>query len=315
MNDAEVFGCERVIFPVFIELPTSDAPPSAAAALINACRASAAGRSCELSVSARSAESDVVASVDFVDAEQRLATIRIGLGQLPGRTWQTRRMEFRPADDTVERWRSVGLVIGTLAADYTQQRPERPVEAATPVRETPPPFTGARGRSLSIDAGLVGGIALNGAPWSGGPHARASLFPWRAPVAITLALRYEKDLEGGQDFDLEVGSGSVGAAGRWLLGPIGLQPRLELLRQLIVLSAKDAATGAVQSRGRWHTGARAGLDADIHLTGGFFVVGGVDATWVDAPTAIEVRNVSEGELPSLAVTANVGLRWSSGVGW
>ncbi len=304
-----------MIFPVFIELPTGDAPPSAAAALVAACSASAAGRVCQLSVSARSAESDVVASVDFVDSEQRLATIRIGLGLAAERTWQTRRMEFRAADDLTERWRSVGLVIGTLAADYTTQTRAEPLrEPETVVREAPA-VTAPRGRSFAIEGGFVSGLPLNGAPWSGGPYARASFSPTRWPVAIIAAFRYEKDLESGQDFDLELASGSIGAAGRMMLGAVGLQLRLELLRQLIVLSAEDPTTRAVESRGRWHTGARAGLDADVRLTGGFFVVGGVDATLVDAPTQLQVRNVGEGELPNLAVAANLGLRWSSGVAW
>jgi hypothetical protein len=303
-----------VIFPVLIELPTGDTAPSAAAALVEACSASAAGRICQLSDSARSAESDVVASVDFVDPGQRLAMIRIGLGQAPERTWQTRRMEFRAADDATERWRSVGLVIGTLAADYT--RPERPREPERATREAPSPTVNpTRQRGLSIDGGFVGGVALNGAPWTAGPYARASFLPGHFPVAFTIAFRYEKDIDSGQDFDLEFASGSVGAAGRRMLGPVGLQLRLELLRQLIVLSAQDGATGTIESRGRWHTGARAGVDADVHLAGSFFVVGGADATLLDAPTRIQVRNVGEGEAPSLAIAAILGLRWSSDVGW
>jgi hypothetical protein len=306
---------KRVIFPVFIELPSGGTPPFAVAALVEACSASAAGRICQLSGSARAADSDVVATVDFVDHDQRLAMIHIGLGRVADRAWQTRRVEFRQADDTMERWRSVGLVIGALAADYTH-RPERPPAPETAMADPPAPAAHpVEERGLSIDGGFVGGVALNGAPWTAGPYVRASFLPGRVPVAVTISFRYEKDVDGGQDFDLEFASGSVGAAARVTLGALGMQGRLELLRQLIVLSAKDDASGVVERRGRWHTGARAGLDADVHLTGSLFVVGGADATLLDAPTRIQVRNVGEGEAPSLAFAAVLGLRWSSDVGW
>jgi hypothetical protein len=252
----------------------------------------------------------VVAIVDFVDADRRLATIRIGLGQAPERTWQSRRMEFRAEDEPMERWRSVGLVIGTLAADYTQH-PERPRELETPISASPEPPPPSRPCGLSVEGGFVSGVPFNGVPWSVGPFVRGSFRPASLPIGITISLRYEKDIDRGLDFDLELASGSLGGAARVTLGSVGLQFRLELLRQLIVLSAKDDATGTVETRGRWHTGGRVGVDADVHLTGHFFAVGGVDATLLDAPTRLEVRNARQGEVPDLGLAAIIGLRWSS----
>jgi len=310
-----------VIFPVFIELPAGDVPSSAAVALVDACNASAAGRVCRLTASARAEESDVVATVGFSGPEQRSATVRLGLGPPGERTWQTRRLEFRPTDESTERWRSVGLVIGALAADYARP-PERPPPAdkvepsATPVEPTkhPEPQPSARDVLWSIDGGLVSTTPFDQASWRAGAYARASLRPWRAPIALTTSLRYERQLAGAADFDLELGAFSAGAAIRAIMGPVGLEARLEGLRQIVVLSAHDDA-GNDETRGRWHTGLRVGLDVDFRLWGSVLFVAGADATFVDAPTPIEVRNRPAGAVSTITPTVLLGLRWSSEPSW
>lgn len=305
-----------MIFPVFIELPAGDIPPSAAVALIDACSAGAAGRVCRLTDSALTAESDVVASVDFTGPEQRLATVRLGLGWRKERTWQTRRLEFRAADESTERWRSVGLVIGALAADYARLPGANKSEngGGPPDVHVKRPLMKAPPRTWWVDGGLVSTAPVDGIPWRGGVYARASLAPWPVPIAATASFRYERRLAGASDFDLELSSGSLGAALRVEVGGFGVEARLEVLRQFVVLSASDD-NGSSERRGRWHTGVRGGLDVDLRLGDHFLAVVGADATLLDAPTRIEVRNRPVGVVSSVGLAALLGLRWSSDPNW
>src|SRR5258708_11338114 len=99
--------------PIMIELAGGGVSSPSAAAMIEACNASAR-RACEI-VESTPADSDAVARVAWKGTERLQAVVRVGLGRGDRRRWEAREIEFKPADDMAERWRSVGLIIGALA--------------------------------------------------------------------------------------------------------------------------------------------------------------------------------------------------------
>jgi hypothetical protein len=301
-----------VPLPVLIELPNS--PPSGAAAVVEACSAGTDGRECLLVSSVGRADSDVVATVTWRDAERRVAVIRLGLGLGEARVWQTRDIEFKATDDPNERWRSVGLVIAGIAADYAHVIAR--TEPARPAKTEKEPDTRAdqrRKTELWIDASLVAGPSLNEGSWKGGASGRASLTlaPW--PLAVTASVAYERQLTGTHDFTLQLPTASLGALVFMEVGPGVVVGRFEVVERLLVLSASDRATGTSETRHRWQTGGRGGLEAGLPIGAGFWLTGGADVTIVGSSTEIQVLNGSVGRLPGVATSVLLGARWALNV--
>src|SRR5262249_15618416 len=155
------------------------------------------------------------------------------------------------------------------------------------------PETHARERrktELWIDASLVAGPSLNEGSWKGGVLGRGSLTlaPW--PLAVTTSLGYERQLTGARDFTLQWPTGPLGALTFVEVGPGVVVGRSEVVERLIVLSASDPATGASETRHRWQTGGRGGLEAGLPIGRGFWLTGGADVTIVGSSTEIQVLN-------------------------
>jgi hypothetical protein len=295
-----------VPLPVLIDLPNS--PPSGAAAVVEACSAGTDGRECLLVSSMGRADSDVVATVTWKDADRRVAVIRMGLGLGENRAWQTRDIEFKATDDPNERWRSVGLVIAGIAADYAHAH----VEVARPAKaEREPETAPARRRNTELwfDASFVAGPSLNEGSWKGGVAGRTSLTlaPW--PLGVTASFAYERQLTGARDFTLEWPSASLGALAFVEIGPAVVVGRVEVVERLLVLSASDGATGASETRHRWQTGGRGGVEAGLPMGGGFWLTAGADVTILGSATEIQVLNASVGRLPGVAASVLLGARW------
>src|SRR5262245_19662315 len=98
--------------PVIVELPP-DAAAHEAAALVEACNRSLPERGCELARPERDGEARSGLALVRRRGEQKLV---IELGVLRGGkvSWVLRELEFKVDDPEHERWRTVGLVIGTL---------------------------------------------------------------------------------------------------------------------------------------------------------------------------------------------------------
>lgn len=281
--------------------------------MVEACRASAR-RPCEI-VESISADSDAVARVAWKSTERLQAVVRVGLGHGDRRRWEVREIEFKSDDDLAERWRSVGLIIGAVAtfdapalAPAVQPEPPRaaPMVSRAPVDDAVKKTT----RHVWLDAGVVGGPALDKGRWRAGVWIGAAWVPLRIPAAIVASVRYERRFSDAGDFDLSLSSGSLGLLGFADLGPFAIEGRVEVMRRILVLSAADDATGVSETHHRWETGARAGGDVVVRLGGTrFSAVGGADATYAWGATEIAVRGQPVGRLPTVVGSALLGLRW------
>jgi hypothetical protein len=216
-----------------------------------------------------------------------------------------------------ERWRSMGLIIGAIAtADAPEQPPPDPREPPKAMSAVPPaPSVDADKKTTSrlwFDAGGVGGPALDHGRWRAGMWIGVAWAPLRIPAALVASVRYESRFSDGGDFDLTLGSGSLGVLGFARFGSFVLEGRVEMLRRILVVSAADEARGVGETRHRWETGVRAGGDIVAPLgESRFSMVAGADATYVGEGTAIAVSGQRVGRLPSVAGSALLGLRYTT----
>jgi hypothetical protein len=308
---------QSVIFPVFIELPPDvDRSSSSVAALIEGCAATSGGRTCAAGPPDDGAASDLIVAFEFDDPDQRIAQLRLRYGNRSATLSRTERVQFRPTDDARERWRALGLIIGTLAAGQNTRpdevvsiTPQPPRDAASAPLASPIASTPQRARwHLSVDGGFVAGPGIDPSP-SAGLFVRASFAPWSLPIGATAAYRQERQWP-ASDFDVDLGSASLGGFARFELGTVGLEARAEILRQFIALSADDAASGASETRFRWRTGFRAGLDVDLPLAPRFSFLVGVDAVVLDQSTVIRVLNVERGDIPAFHFDGRLAVRFT-----
>jgi hypothetical protein len=121
------------MFPaVVIDLGTPVAPAEAAS-VVAACNAAIVAGSCSLEAAA-SEPAQAIAIVRWSGSEQRRVRIEVGLREADRPAWSVREVTFSPGDPVRERWRTVGLVIATLAGELDTAQDEnentRP-EAAT----------------------------------------------------------------------------------------------------------------------------------------------------------------------------------------
>ena len=306
-------GVSEVPLPIMIDVTGGGVAAPSAAAMIEACNASA-GRTCEI-VESTPTDSDAVAHVAWKGSERLQAVVQVGLGRGDHRRWNEREIEFKPTDDVAERWRSIGLIIGATATAETPDPPaldkSTPPDTVSSVGAAPKDRTGKGTFShFWLDAGGVGGPALDDGRWRAGVWIGGAWAPSKLPVAMVASVRYERRFSTG-DFELSMGSGSLGVLGFLDFGPVALEGRVEVMRRILVLSAADEATGVSETRHRWETGVRAGGDWVVPLRASrLSIVVGADLTYAWEGSEIAVRRQAVGHLPKVVGSAVVGLRWS-----
>jgi hypothetical protein len=309
-----------VILPVFIDLPPNvDRSSASVAALVEGCAATSSGRTCLVNPSS-DATYDLVVTFAFNDAEQRVAELQLRRGSRAAPVWRTEWVEFRPTDDRRERWRALGLIIGTLAAGNTEH-PEEGAPALAPMvtqdapsaLRLPPPVERGNRKSrwnLYLDGGLVAGPGLDASTPSLGLFGRASFAPWSLPVGMTAAYRQERQWA-TSDFGLDLGSASLGAFARVELGQAaGIEARAEVVRRFVILSADDTASGTTETHYRWQTGFRVGFDLDLRFATRFSFLAGADAVVLDQTTVVRVQNAIKGDIPAFYIDGRLGIRFT-----
>jgi hypothetical protein len=283
--------------------------PRAQYALVQACdEAFSAGR-CGLATEAVPAGSAVRhARVRWLDEDQ--LRVRVELAE-HGQA-QRRELEFRTTDSPIERWRAVGLVVGTIADESTARSMTAAPPAPAVSTPTPEPSPRAVPTPLAppdawLDATFIGGPAL-GSSWRFGGSLRTSHRVY-GPVFALGSVRYAERPTDARNLQLRWFWPSIGAGGTWRPAmDFDLQARLELLAELAEATATDGR-GRQDSSKRWAAGARIGADAGWRLLEwGELVVGG-DVSYTGHPIEVRVGNDSVGSVPSTSVTVGAGFRF------
>ena len=100
--------------PVVVEIAPPDAPLPLRQALLSACSRAVHDSGCVEGDTAQAPS--VVAIVSWRSGTH----VRIDVALRPERAWETREIDFETTDAPEERWRAVGLAIGTLASAFVE---------------------------------------------------------------------------------------------------------------------------------------------------------------------------------------------------
>lgn len=305
--------------PVVIELDAADARAPEVGALIDACRSGVSGGDCRLGESAGEVPR-AVAIVRWQNGHRR-ASIEIGIRRGGADHWSTREIAFSDADPDVERWRSVGLVIGAIigeeerAAETPKPAPERPVPPADATKAADRDAGVARpsrrkpALATALEAELDAGPAFDDGTWRTGvgvgilfdlgpvfiAGARAR-YRFRSEDERTLSARWlGLALGGGAHFD-----------------PVPAL-RLEGRAEGVLEHLETSISGPrADSAGRFMFGARAIADAVLELSPPLSAVVGGELTRSTNGTFITVDAARLTRAPPLSWDAFIGIRLALG---
>src|SRR6187399_1112425 len=121
---------------VVIDVGDAQPPRDLVVALVDACSQAAApaGTECHL---VRDAQNEPYAAIAIVTWEEGgKVRVEVGVRKEPVSEWRTRELTFQAQDAEIERYKSIGFVIGSLA---TATRDEAAPEATPPPERPEPP--------------------------------------------------------------------------------------------------------------------------------------------------------------------------------
>ncbi len=306
--------------PVVIELSAADAASAHAGVMVAACTQAVADGECQTAVS-DPADARAIAMVSWDPAR---TSVRIELGVKSGGStrWVSRRLDFRDGDPEIERWRSVGLVVGTLVGEAEQEvertrvaespkpgpTPSPPAARTIDVSPTvpPPARPSLPPTRLWLGVEAVVGPALDDGSWRTGAGVLALYdFP-RAPVLGVGALRYVARPADDRD-----------VAARWFGLSFGLglhhaplpQLRLEVRGEALV-ERMDASVGGRRrdDAGRWYPGGRLVLGAGARVGDWVTFVFAGEFTGLSQGTVITLEDEVVGRAPPLTWALGLGVR-------
>lgn len=328
--------------PVAVEIAPADAPREHVAVLLEACTRTKRDTECVAAESVDDGSTFAVAIVTWQGQERALVEVGLRRGGRP--EWRTRVLDFEGRDDVLERWRTVGIVVGTLANEELDASAERGGTSTTSPSDTSPDSaplqapkaeeassrrqrprssepepletTDAPGRSggsshappsSKTAAVLDLGAALGpalGRARSGG-FARMRIPVFR-PVFGVAAFRYFEQ----SAMPLSVGARwltlAVGAGGVFVASPFELTVSVDGRAEWFTASAERDDREA--SMARWLAGA--GLNATFGwmLLDSLGVFAGGEVAYMFGSTPLKVQGVPAGEDKAARYSGELGLR-------
>ncbi len=307
-----------MVAPIVIDLGIADPPQESVQVLANACSQAATDTTCYLVRQAPEGPYAAIAIVTW-EADDRVR-IEVGLRRAEGAEWRSRDIAFQVADAEIERYRSVGFVIGTLAsADKSELARRREVPRAAPAsvgpppterrrppaKTAPPPESAQPARGFIVVAAAGSRATSEGAPRLGGQlRAGVLVYPRLLLLLSTGASARARDDQGLVLSWLDAGGG-LG----WSLGP-GSGLRLELRLEAVVerLAAEARTPRGVNTRSRTQLAARLGADGVVPLGGFVSLVLGVEALGRGSKTYFSVEGAPAGATELVQLGGALGVR-------
>lgn len=303
--------------PVVIDMGMAEPADALVAPMIEACAKAVGDGDCHLVRDAPQGPYRAIAILTWEGTDK--VRIEVGLRRDEGGTeWRTRALSFQPEDADIERFRSVGFVVGTLASEEESPPPPPPVEAPPPsapptkVEPLPPPLPPPKPSpperpvsSIGL-VGTMGGALDEGAPRYGGAlRGRLGLTSWigvSASVGGSVRPRDHNELM-LRFLDAGLGFGFVLSPPR----PIGWELDLEAVIESFHASA--AASGESDSANRVLPAARLELDLVWAVVPRIQVVLGGNVFARPASTTVMVAGESAGTTGILEVGLAAGARF------
>jgi len=175
--------------PVVIDMGMAEPADAQVTAMVEACAKAVGDGDCHLVRDAPQGPYRAIAILTWEGLDK--VRIEVGLRRDDGTEWRTRALSFQPEDAEIERFRSVGFVVGTLATEEQPPAPPPPIEAPPPVAPAPkpeplppplpppPPSPPVRPMSSIGLVGTIGGALDEGAPRYGGAlRGRIGVSSW-----------------------------------------------------------------------------------------------------------------------------------------
>lgn len=304
---------------VVVEIAPQEAPEALREALLDACTGAAQGARCVEGTPEEGDAADVVAIVSWRDAE----SVRLEVALRRKNEWVARDLDFSETDIEEERWRTVGLVIGTLGSvlvneDRSEPAPPPPEPPPAPPPPEPPPLpppprpmpspeSGPRRGFVSLGATL-GSAFRTGAPRLGGVLDGALLVHGRGREGFyaTAGVGYAERLGRGGDVRATWLEGSLGAAFvRELGASVGVVLRADGFVERFAASVDTG--GAPSTASRVTGGARLGADLAWWPLEPLGIFAGGGARWTAGTTEVRSGEQPAGTTPALGYFLRLGV--------
>jgi hypothetical protein len=303
--------------PIVIDVGVTDPPRELTTVLVEACSRAASETVCHLMREAPESPYAAIAIVTW-EAPDRVR-IEVGVRRETGAEWRSRQIAFQPADVELERYRSVGFVVGTLATTTSEEAdqapPPKPAEpepkapvpapvlAPPPTQPKPPPPRVSRG-FVGV-AGTIGAGLSEGAPRFGGNLRAGIRVIERFAVLVSAgASTRVRDDQGLLLTWLDAGLGVGFAAG--VPTKTHLELRLEFIGEHFTAGA--VAGDLDESRERTIWAARPGIDGVLMLGSFVGLVAGIEATLRPSITYMRTESVDAGHTLVFEPGASLGVR-------
>lgn len=304
--------------PIVIDVGLAEPARDLLGVMLGACTQAAADSQCYLVSEAPDGPYRAIAIVTW-EREDRVR-VEVGVRRKAGGEWRTRQLSFQAGDESLERYRSVGFVVGTLARDAPEgadaplppapEPPRAPEVKLAPPRVTPtttPSLARAAPSRVSgflMPLALIGGALDRGGPRFGG-GVRAGLRPqenWFFSAVVEGSFRPR-----AQEVTLIWADAGAGLGVRSTsTAPVHFEGRLELLAEIFRAEAELAGRG--EARSRLVGAARAGADVVLDLGPAIGVVAGADATLRFGATTIRVGDQDVGATGNVDLGGLIGVR-------
>jgi hypothetical protein len=308
--------------PVVIELSTADAASPNATALVDACSAAVSDGECRLGQENRDARAIVIVSWN---PEHRRAHIEIGIAREGKDRWSRRDLDFAESDPEPERWKAVGLIVGTLVGEAERSQPpasETPKEttpsppgpSSPSAQLTPPPATApppgpspTPARHRWIGATVLAGPAFDDRSWRFGPGLVGVVDLPLPQLFVSGSASYLMRPEDKHDVDARWFVLSLGVG---LHHEAGASRRVEGSVEA-VLDRMDATVTSSQfdRAGRWLPGVQLGIGGSYLVDRWGAVTAGAFATALSKGTVITVAGEKVGRAPPLTWGFSLGFRF------
>ncbi|HEY3497921.1 MAG TPA: hypothetical protein VGK73_24650 [Polyangiaceae bacterium] len=302
--------------PIVIDVGVTDPPRELTTVLVEACTRAATETTCHLVRDAPEGPYAAIAIVTW-EAEDRVR-IEVGLRRETGAEWRSRQISFQQADVVVERYRSVGFVIGTVATAPPEEPPPAPpapepppapppvpVVPLKPPRATPKPPPPPPSRGFVGLAGLIGrGLDEGGPRYGGNLRAGIRVIDRVAVLLSASASVRPRDDQGLALAWMDAGLGlgvAVGAPTR-----SHLELRLEMLGEHFSADLEDGDRSA--ERARTIPAARVGVDGVWMIDHFLGVVVGVEGVLRYSKTQVDAFSGDAGNTLVFEPCAILGAR-------
>lgn len=323
--------------PVVVDISPPDSPPELRRSLLEACGRAVKSAECVERAADGSADGSIVATVHWRGGGH----VRLEVALVASNQKVEREIDFGPHDAPGERWRTTGLVVGTLASVLSRNelpsmgelpeapeapKHEEPEKEPEPSLESSPASSGPDPRNtllrvprtrrhkpspttnLFVDLSALVAPAIVGGPMRLGGEVGGRLHFGNAPVEPAVAVAYSESLSAidGVDarfFDAFVGVTVTGNLG----GPFSTVARGEGFFRWLETSTTASASLGPTSAARVVGGARIGLDGLVRVTKPLSLFVGGAGIFAAGSTDVTVHRRVVGSIPALSYEVRAGL--------